>query len=128
MSGLQLPRRSFLGLALGASGSMFAGAPAMASLARERPMLVYDTNFPAAKRYAIASRSEFAAVHAVGGDRVRFARALVAKRPEALSGLTRYPDFLLLTGEAAEAGYRLVAQSQHAEKGGALIAWTMRRR
>lgn len=122
-----LPRRSFLGLALGVSGGLLAGsAPAMAALDGERGVLVYDAR--AGERIMRVVRGNYASVHALDGDRVRFARALTAKRPASISGLTRYADFVLLSGTATEAGYRLITESKHAAKGGALIAWTMRHR
>ncbi len=124
-----LPRRGFLGLALGVSGGLLTGGgSAMAALGGERGALVYDARIPAADRFAQSVRGNYASIHALEGDRVRFARALIAKPRHTLSGLTRYPDFVLLAGTAAEVGYRLIAESRHATKGGVFIAWTMRLR
>ncbi|HKJ74979.1 MAG TPA: hypothetical protein VKA19_12765 [Alphaproteobacteria bacterium] len=125
----QLPRRSFLGLALGISGGVVAGAmPAMAALTGKRPVLVYDDAAPAARRFAATSHKDFAQIRAIKGDRIRFTRALVAERPDVVTGVTRYPDFLMITGTAEETGYRVIAQTRRQGGRPALIAWTMRRR
>lgn len=62
---------------------------------------------------------------AIEGDRVRLARQLLARKPHEIRGITRYADFLLLSGAAAEQGYRVV---QRDVLDGDALSWSVRRR
>ena len=63
-------------------------------------------------------------VTAITGDPVRFARDVFGpSAPEIVGGLTAYADFLVLTGCAAEAGYRLISERSE----GPLIRWKVAR-
>jgi hypothetical protein len=63
-------------------------------------------------------------VSAISGDPVRFARGVFGPNaPEIVGGLTSYADFLVLTGCAAEAGYRVLSERTE----GALIRWKVAR-
>ncbi len=110
-----IPRRDFLAL-LGISAGALT-LPAAASVGDT--LFAFDPEIPEARRLA---RNSIAA-HALAGDRIRFARMLIGKRPRTLAGLTRYPDFLLLGGCAEEAGYRVASL----ERSGQAFAWIMRR-
>jgi hypothetical protein len=63
---------------------------------------------------------------AVVGDRVRFARQFFsgAAVPSRVAGLTSYSDYILLSGCAAEHGYRVVAETARS----ALVQWKVERR
>lgn len=157
MSAQPIERRDFLGLALGAAGGALAEAiPAAAKAAAATPavtsglsangaspaaralaagvqpaIFVYDGSVPEAARWA--SQVDQANARALAGDRVRFARALLAAAPQSIVGLTRHVDLLLLAGAAEEADYRLVEQRRSADPrppGGrvALVAWRMQQR
>jgi hypothetical protein len=63
---------------------------------------------------------------AISGDRVRFARQFFsgAAVPSHIAGLTSYSDYVLLSGCAAEHGYRVVAETAR----GPLVEWKVERR
>ena len=63
-------------------------------------------------------------ISAITGDPVRFARDVFGpSAPEIVGGLTTYADYLVLTGCAAEAGYRLISERGE----GALVRWKVAR-
>ena len=118
-----MKRREFLGAAAAAAGSAAAATPVRAAVGR-KTLWVYDPATlgdvgaadlfpPGAERVAVA------------GDRVRLARDLLAREPHEIRGVTRYADYLLLSGAAADQGYRVVART--ALDGNAL-SWAVRRR
>jgi len=60
----------------------------------------------------------------ITGDRVRFATELFAPdAPEVIAGASTYADFIVLTGTAAEHGYRVIEESPR----GALTVWKIAR-
>ncbi len=116
-------RRDFLGAAAVAAGSAATG-PVRASVASRKVAWVYD----AAALKGVDATGLFpsgAAPRAIEGDRVRFASALLAERPHEIRGVTRYADYLLLSGAAAEAGYRVVSR---ANLDSGALSWAIRRR
>lgn len=99
--------------------AMLAGAlavPTVAGLARWRWQhgshtgLVHDASLMAGRRFADAGAAAGTPSVEVHGDRVRFARELVASRPSLIAGVTRHADALLIADVAAEAGYMLAAE------------------
>jgi hypothetical protein len=65
-------------------------------------ILVHDPALAAGRRLAALHDGE---VLPVNGDRIRFARALFARRPSLVIGVTRSADALLIEEVAREAGY-----------------------
>ncbi len=66
---------------------------------------VYDASLPAGERLASLLREAGRGARAVEGDRIRFARQLLAEKPPMLAGVTRSADALLFAEVAAEDGY-----------------------
>jgi hypothetical protein len=62
---------------------------------------------------------------AIVGDRVRFALDLfaAANPPAVVVGVSTYADFILLSGTAAEHGYRVLEESAQ----GSLVSWKIAR-
>lgn len=62
----------------------------------------------------------------ITGDAFRFARGWIqrAGAPQSFCGVTNYADFVVLSGTAAEAGYRVVSE----QRLGTLAIWVMARR
>jgi hypothetical protein len=62
----------------------------------------------------------------VVGDPVRFAERIFAspETPDMVAGYTSYADFIVLSGCAAEHGYRVTRE----ETSHSLVAWTVARR
>jgi len=110
-------RRAFLGAAAVAAVAATAGSVRAAT--GGRTLWVYD---PAALKHDLLP--EGAERIAVEGDRVRLARRLLAQAPQEIRGVTRYADFLLLSGATAEAGYRVASRTA---LDGNLLGWAMRR-
>ncbi|MGX7896018.1 hypothetical protein [Tsuneonella sp. HG222] len=85
--------------------------PAMGSVAHWRfqagAVVVHDPALAAGRRLAAQSPGALA----IEGDRIRFARALFARRPSLVVGVSRPADALLIEEVAREAGY--VAVSAH---------------
>jgi len=106
-------RRGFIGLAAGAPLAMGA-LPAWGQRADAGALLIlFDPTMAASARLADQVRKHGAAVLALSGDRIRFMRDVVASRPRVIAGMTSYADFLLLSGTAAESGFRLDSHAQH---------------
>ena len=82
-----------------------AGVPRLAWARGERALVVYDPALEAGRRLAAAHGGEALAIE---GDRIRFARALFARKPALVVGLSRPADALLIEDVAREAGYRPV--------------------
>lgn len=96
-------RREFMAGTVAAGSALLLQKPLSAAMAATEPQLF---------------------IGAITGDRVRFARDVFGpSAPEIVGGLTTYADFLVLTGCAAEAGYRVI--SERAE--GTLIRWQVAR-
>lgn len=111
-------RRAFLGAAATAAGAATAGP--LRAAASGRTLWVYD---PVAldRPHLLPQGVEGIAVE---GDRIRFARRLFAQAPQEIRGVTRYADFLLLSGAAAELGYRVASRTA---LDGNLLGWAVRR-
>ena len=75
----------------------------------ERSVLLYDPALAAGRRFAEAGEGQGGAVRAIEGDRVRFARAVLERRPALVAGVSRHADALLIEDVAQEAGYARVA-------------------
>lgn len=87
-------------------------APAVAGLPREavargeNAVLLFDPALDAGRRLAEAHQGN---VLAIEGDRIRFARAVFARRPALVVGVSRPADALLIEDVGHEAGYRAAA-------------------
>jgi hypothetical protein len=107
-------RRGLMGSALGLAGALAVPARAGIVTGRRRVAL-FDPASDAALAFAGAARGLGADVRAIEGDRIRLARALLAdpRGIEAVAGLGRYADFLLIAGCGEEAGWRVAAYGTH---------------
>jgi len=112
-------RRAFLGAAAAAAGTAAAHS-VRAATSGGGTLWVYDPT--ALKRTDMLP--EGVERIAVQGDRVRLARRLLAQAPQEIRGVTRYADFLLLSGAAAELGYRVASRTA---LDGNLLGWAVRR-
>lgn len=83
-----------------------AAVPTAAWTRGGKAVLVHDPALAPARRVAALHDGE---VLAVEGDRIRFAKALLARRPSLIVGVTRSADALLIADVAREAGYAPVA-------------------
>ena len=83
-----------------------AGLPTAAWARGGKAVLVHDPALAAGRRMAALHDGE---VLAITGDRIRIARALFARRPSLVVGVTRSADALLIEDVAREAGYVPVA-------------------
>jgi len=79
-----------------------AAAPTAAWARGGKPVLVHDPALAAGRRFAAMHDGE---VLPIAGDRIRFARALFARRPWLVVGVTRSADALLIEEVARESGY-----------------------
>jgi hypothetical protein len=76
-------------------------------------LLVVDYDLAGAHELAREAASNGCRTLALTGDRVRLARdVFAADAPDVIGGITTYADFIVLTGCAAEAGYRVLSE-QH---------------
>lgn len=96
----------------------FAGAlavPTLAGLAHwrwrhgEGGLLLHDPALAAGRRFAAAGAAAGGTVLALEGDRIRFARRALDRRPALIAGVSRHADALLIEDVAQEAGYASVA-------------------
>jgi len=124
-------RREFVVGALAAAGGLilFAGQQnAVAALSSTQPeLLVFDPEHAdACRAVADNAAAQECTTRAVVGDRVRFAMELLSapNAPLVVAGLTSYADFILLSGCAAEHGYRVVSETAR----GPLTSWKVVRR
>lgn len=83
-----------------------AAVPTAAWARSGKAVLVHDPDLAAGRRLAETYDGE---VLAIEGDRIRFARALFARRPSLVVGITRSADALLIEDVGREAGYVPVA-------------------
>jgi hypothetical protein len=103
---IRLTRRGALAGAL--------AVPTVAGLAHwrwkhgERSVLLHDSALEAGRRFAAAGAARGGDVRAIEGDRIRFARGLLAANPALIAGISRHADFILIEDVAREAGYRPV--------------------
>ncbi|MXP42153.1 hypothetical protein GRI75_10925 [Altererythrobacter soli] len=75
----------------------------------ERSVLLHDPALEAGRRFAAAGEQRGGEVRAIEGDRVRFAKGLLAERPALIAGVSRHADFILIEDVAREARYRSAA-------------------
>lgn len=87
-------------------------------------VVLYDPGLPHARERALASAGWADELVEITGDRVRFARQILARRPLVVRGISRQADALLIEEVAAEAGYRREA----IEVNGAILGWVLSRR
>ena len=104
---MKLTRRTILAGAL--------AAPAAASAAGWRwrhghgTVLLYDAALEQGRIAASASQPAPRTAIPIEGERIHFAREIVARRPAVIEGVTRQADLVLIEDVAAEAGYERVA-------------------
>ncbi len=79
-----------------------AGVPHMAWAWGDKVLLLLDPSLEAGRRVAEAHEGEALAIE---GDRIRFARAVFARRPSSVVGISRPADALLIEEVGREAGY-----------------------
>ena len=79
-----------------------AGLTGTASARGGTALLVHDPSLAAGRRFAEAYGGEALPIE---GDRIRFARAVFARRPAFVVGISRPADGLLIEDVAREAGY-----------------------
>jgi hypothetical protein len=75
----------------------------------ERSVLLHDPALAAGRRFAEAGEARGGEVHAIDGDRIRFAREVLEGKPALIAGVSRHADFILIEDAAREAGYRPAA-------------------
>jgi hypothetical protein len=131
-AGWLIERREFLRFVAALPGAALLGWRPAPVVAASSPMVfVYEPSLPESVWRRVATRHGPLEVRPLEGDRVRFARALLARAPQAISGLTRHVDLLLLAGTAEEEGFRMREQSLMESVRGrqpALVCWSMHRR
>ena len=109
---MKVTRRTMI--AGGLAGAL--AVPTVAALARWRWQhgshtgLVHDGSLAAGRRFAEAGSAAGRSSMEVHGDKIRFARDLVATAPALIAGVTRQADAVLIADVAAEAGYVLAAE------------------
>jgi len=107
-------------LAGGLAGMIAAPAlahPAGWRAAAGSTVLVYDPALNSGRRFAEAGSVGAGAVLALEGDRIRFARKLLASQPSLVAGISRGADALLIEDVAREAGYARTALFRTASGG-----------
>ena len=103
-----------------------AATPAAASAASfcwrhgHGTVLLFDPDLPEGRAFARGGQAWNRAVEPISGDRIRFARAVFARRPAMVQGVSRQSDAVLLAEVAAEEGYDQLALSVD----GVALAWT----
>ncbi len=83
-------------------------------------VLLYDADLPQGRTFAEGARAWNRDVLPLEGDRIRFARAVFARRPAIVRGVSRQGDAVLLAEVAGEAGYEQVALKID----GSALEWT----
>jgi hypothetical protein len=119
-------RREFVAGTVAAGSALLLEKPlsGAAMTATVPQLFVVDYEIADARRVAEAAASKGCRTVPISGDRVRFAREVfTAGAAEIVGGITTYADFLVLTGCAAEAGYRVLSE----RAAGALIRWKVAR-
>ena len=101
---MRATRRGVLAGALAIPG--MAGLPRAASAGTGSAVLLHDSSLEAGRRFAAAYGG---AALPIEGDRIRFARAVFAKRPAFVVGVSRPADALLIEDVGREAGYAAVS-------------------
>ena len=72
-------------------------------------MVLYDPSYEGARSFAASACAQGAGAKAIEGDRIRFARAVFARKPALVVGVSRAADAVLIADVAREAGYAPVA-------------------
>lgn len=108
----EISRRTLLGAAAALPAIATLGGIALAPSARAAT-LVYEAGLPEGRRFAKRAVLTGRAATALEGDPIRQAMAMLADRPHALWGVTRFSDSLLFEEAAREAGYRPLAVIRH---------------
>jgi len=113
-------RREFMVGTAAAAGALLVETPVNAAqMASTEPQLLIVDPAVATEAVAVGCRTI-----AITGDPVRFGREVFASAaPEIIGGLTTYADYIVLSGCAAEAGYRVI--SERAQD--ALVRWKVAR-
>ena len=101
---MKATRRGVLAGALAAP--VLAGLPRVASASGGDAVLLHDPSLEAGRRFAEAYAGKALPIE---GDRIRFARAVFAKRPAFVVGVSRPADALLIEDVGREAGYAAVS-------------------
>jgi hypothetical protein len=117
-------------LAGAAAVSAVVGVPRVAAARGGGAVLLHDASLEAGRRFAESYGGE---VLPIEGDRIRFARAVFAKRPAFVVGVSRPADALLIEEVAREAGYlpaddrtvrELTAAAQPLDRG-LVLGWVL---
>ena len=125
---MRATRRGVLAGALAIPG--MAGLPRAASAGTGSAVLLHDSSLEAGRRFAAAYGG---AALPIEGDRIRFARAVFARRPAFVVGISRPADALLIEEVAREAGYlpaddakvrELTAAAQPLDRG-LVLGWVL---
>ena len=98
-------------LAGGLAVPAVAGLPRVATATTGASVLLHDASLAAGRRFAEAYGGETLPIE---GDRIRFARAVFARRPAYVVGVSRPADALLIEEVGREAGYALVSEGTEA--------------
>jgi hypothetical protein len=135
-------RREFVAGAIAMGSLVSLNVPSPASGATERPnigdlsemsapatnaqLLLYDPEHAEACRRVAEDAAGACPTYPVIGDRVRLANEIFASAnaPDIVAGVTSYADFIVLSGCAADHGYRVIRE----ETSHTLAAWTVARR
>ncbi|WAT17527.1 hypothetical protein OZN62_11445 [Aurantiacibacter sp. MUD11] len=84
-------------------------------------LFCYDAHIPTGAQLAEAARGEGVRTLALGGDRIRQAREVFARRPALVRGVSRQADAVLFEDVGHEAGYELLERRVD----GVMIDWTL---
>ena len=95
-----------------------------AATPRASAVFLFDAGLRAAKPRRTDAIMAGHQTKAIEGDRIRFAREVVATRPDRIHGFSRQADALLVQEVAAEAGYR----REWVKAEGAAMEWLLVRR
>ncbi len=121
MSGPHIDRRAAIGL-----GGAALLAPAMAAAGptqRASGILLFDPQSPESRAMAWEARGQ--RLVALTGDPVRQWRASLADAAGPIGGITKWSDYLILRGLAAEQGLRVRSEETVAVAGKPmLVRWT----
>jgi len=83
-------------------------AAAVAKSAKRAPsgtIVLYDPSFQGARSFAVSAQMRGAEPLLIEGDRIRFARAVFARMPAMVVGISRSADAVLIEDVGREAGY-----------------------
>jgi hypothetical protein len=68
-------------------------------------IVLYDPSYQGARSFAVSAQVRGAEALRIQGDRIRFARALFARKPALVVGVSRSADAVLNADVGREAGY-----------------------